>query len=217
MVGIIFGNIDIFFTLVLICLYLGNIFFVRDLFFRFLVFFCSEFISIMNLLFIFYKQDNFLTLLLMNVVFMLLIVYLLFYSKNNKEIVDTPIGANKKSTVILSIIFYLCIFSMTAYSFIKINNKDIINSSDDKLLIYNRNYIKNEHGIDIKNEVMNIKTGKVDYQYIKHPKAFENKSFLKKYNFLIILYTLFVVFMFFISKSHKSINKEEVGEINNEE
>lgn len=216
MIGIIFGNIDILFTMVLICLYLTNIFFVKDLFFRFLIFFCSEFVAVMNLLFIFYKQDNFLILLLINIVFMLLIVYLLFYSKNNKEIVDIPIGTNKKSTVVLSILFYLCVFFMTTYSFVKINNKDIINSNDDKLLVHNRNYIKNQHGVDIKNEIMNVKTGKVDYQYIKRPNVFENGIFLKKYNFLIILYSAFVVFMFFLSKSHRTANVEKLEENSNE-
>lgn len=212
MASIIFENIDVFFTLILICLYLTNIFFVKDLFFRFLIFFCSEFVGIMNLLFLFYKQDNFLILLLINVVFMLLIVYLLFYSKNNKEIVDIPIGINKKSTVVLSIIFYLVIFFAASYSFVKINNRDIISFNDDKLLVYNRNYIKNKHGVDIKNEIMNVKTNKIDYQYIKRPNVFGNTLFLKKYNFLIISYSAFVVFMFFLSKSHKSLNKEKKEE-----
>ena len=217
MIGIIFGNIDIFFTLILICLYLANVFFVKDLFFRFLIFFCSEFVCIMNLLFIFYKQDNFLILLLINIVFMLLIVYLLFYSKNNKEIIDMPISTNKKSTVILSLIFFIAVFLMATYSFVGISNIDTTDSNNDKLLVHNRSYIKHETGVDIKNEVMNVRTGKIDYSYVKHPNAFKNGSFLKKCNFLIISYSAFVVFMFFISKSYKNLNEKEAEEVGNEE
>lgn len=212
MVGIIFSNIDIFFSIVLICLYAINVFFTKDLFFRFLIFFCSEFIGIMSLLFTFYRQDNFLILLLLNIIFMLLLVYLLFYSKNNKEIVDIPIGHTKKSTVLASVVFFVIVFSMFVFSFIKINNKEVIHSTDSNLVVAKRSYIKNKNGVDVKNEIPNIKNRKTDYQYIKQPEVFGNAEFLQKYNFLIISYAAFVALMFFLSKSNQGINKEKENE-----
>ena len=203
MFGIIFSNIDIFFTIILIFLYLINVFFIKDLFFRFLIFFISEFVGIMNLLFIFYKQENFLILLLLNIVFMLLIVYVLFYSKNNKEIIDIPIGENKNSTIITSMVFFIIVFTILSISFVKIHSTSIMTSNDTRLMINNRSYIKNKNGVDIKNEIINMKNGKIDYQYVKQPSIFGKAEFLKKYNYLIICYATFVVFMFFTSKSNK--------------
>lgn len=195
------SNIDVVFTVILSLLYLINIFFTKDLLIRFLIFFGSMFICVINYAFIFYRQENFLMFLLLNCIFIVIVLGLLLYSKIHSSILQLNITvfSHLKSNIIL-ILLFLIIFTGFSYVFIYNIFYQANNTNKAEIIINKKEFIRKNNNIDIKNQIQNLKTGNIDYYYLKQIKKFETSNFILKYNSIIILYIIYVIIMYYFSK-----------------
>lgn len=202
MFDIVFNHVDVIFTAILCMLYFGNIFYVKDLLYRFLIFFSSVFLTIMVYSFIIYKQDNFVIFLLLNIVFIIEIFFLLLFSKKNERILEINLESiNSKYITVISLLFCL-IFFIFVYVFFGINKEDVIANKGKEILVNKTVYLDKNKDLQV-NEIINANSDRIDYIYIRNVKELNGDKFLIKYNFLIISYIVLFIGMYFFNKLFK--------------
>lgn len=204
------NHIDILFTAIICCLYLINIFFTDDLLYRFLIFLGSMFIGIINYAFILYQEDNFLMFLFLNCFFIVIVFSILLYTKLHPQLLEYKIQDKKnRVTAIVTMIIFLVFFGGFGYIFTKIyysNNQ----MKSVNLLVNSRKFIKldkENNNIDVVEEIIDAKTANTNYHYIKTSKKFGKSSFLMRYNSIVMLYIIYVLMMYFLTKTLRDKNE----------
>ena len=201
----IITNIDIFFTLIITAVYIAFIFFAKSLDSKFIVFFISSFINIFSYSTILKNENNFLTVVLLNLFFIITLIFFYIYTdtKNNLLTSDYVESSDIKNIITTTIfILSFIIISFIFYSLNKTKNLFYNNTLDNRAIIADNNYYYNINGI--KQEKKEIRLNNTNYViYNRKINFLEKNYFFKHYNLMILFYVALLIITFTTNNSIK--------------
>ena len=202
----IITNIDIFFTLIITAVYIAFIFFAKSLDSKFIVFFISSFINIFSYSTTLKNEINFLTVVLLNLFFILAIIFFYIYTDTKSNLLTSDyIESSDIKNIITTTIFILSfvIISFIFYSLNKTKNLFYNNTINNKAIIADNNYYYNINGI--KQEKKEIKLDNTNYIVYDRKNNFLEKSyFFKHYNLMILFYVALLIVTFITNNGRKN-------------
>lgn len=190
----IFEYLDIFFTISTMMLYVAFLFFTTHINSKFFIFFISCFANIFCYSIIIKKEYNFFFLVLLNVLFMLIMVfYYIMIDLDEKSLTQE---FTNRSTLkhVLIISFFLCglFFILTIFS-IFYKKQELINSNYNVVPIAFNKVVKNSYESKLDNY------GKIDNNiivYQKNVRELNNKVF-SNFNILVLVYICLLNVLYF--------------------
>ena len=201
----IITNIDIFFTLIITAVYIAFIFFAKSLDSKFIVFFISSFINIFSYSTILKNENNFLTVVLLNLFFIITLIFFYIYTdtKNNLLTSDYVESSDIKNIITTTIfILSFIIISFIFYSLNKTKNLFYNNTLDNRAIIADNNYYYNINGV--KQEKKEIRLNNTNYViYNRKINFLEKNYFFKHYNLMILFYVALLIITFTTNNSIK--------------
>lgn len=205
MIEILVNSLDIFFTVMMGLLYVAFVFFAKNITSKFFIFFISGFINIFNYSVIIKNEYSFLTLVLLNIIFMLVIAILYIYIDANQENLDSSFIESNDIKNFTIIIILIASFIMLCLIFRAINMKKElfynISINRANILTTEKYYKKVDSSIE-KKEIFSD-GGQKFIIYTRNLAFIENNNIFLNYNLLIILYVSVVIVVFFITNKKK--------------
>ena len=201
----IITNLDIFFTVLMTAVYIAFTFYAKTTDSKFIVFFISSFINIFNYSITLKNEINFLSIVLLNLFFILTMVFFYIYLDVNDNFLPSDyVESSDLKNIITILIFFLSFLAIASIFYSlnkdkslffnqKLNNSVIISENNDYYSDYNGKQKKNE--IQIDNTKYIIYNRKLNF--------IENNYFFKHYNLMILLYVVILVVTFIINNAAK--------------
>lgn len=197
----IIANLDIFFTLLVALVYIAFVFYTKTIDSKFMVFFISCFINIFNYSIIIKNEINFLSIVTLNIFFILSMVFFYIYLDPNSNLLSSDYIENSDIKNILTIIIFVFSFILISFIFFSLSsNRErlYINQLNNNILTDKNYYYKNKD--DLKQEKLYINTKEKTYiVYNKNISFIENNGFFKHYNLIILFYIIMLISFFIIN------------------
>jgi hypothetical protein len=204
MIEILVNNLEIFFMIIMSMLYIAFIFFTENTTSKSLIFFISSFINIFNYSFVLKNEYNFLTMVLLNIIFVLIVAFFYVYSDtSNNSLSADFIEDNDIKNFIVIIIFAVSLFVL-CFIFLKYNSKKEFFSKNfsNKILIDSTTNYKVDNLVQ-KKEIILI--GGHNYIiYTRKIRFIEENNMFSNYNLIVILYVVVSIISFFITNKGKT-------------
>ncbi len=201
MIEILINSLDIFFLVMMWLLYIAFIFFAKNITSKFFIFFISCFVNIFNYSIVIKNEYSFLTIVLLNIIFMLVVAIFYIYVDMSQENLSSNFieGNDIKNLIIISI--FVTSFIMISLIFNGINKKknlfNNISINKTNILTTNKLYKKTSNGLEQK-EILDI-NGQKFIVFTRNIVFIENNNIFLNYNLLIILYISVIIVVFFIT------------------
>ena len=204
----IITNLDIFFTIMITAVYIAFIFFAKSLDSKFIVFFISSFINIFSYSTTLKSEINFLTVVLLNLFFILTIVFFYIHVDTNSNLLTSDyLESSDIKNVITTLIFVFSFFiiSLIFYSLNKNRNLFYNTTISNKSIVTDKNYYYKDSKEQNKQEKKEIKIDNINYVVYNRKLDFiENNYFLKHYNLIVLFYVILLVTTFIINNVFKN-------------
>ena len=139
----IITNIDIFFTLIITAVYIAFIFFAKSLDSKFIVFFISSFINIFSYSTTLKNEINFLTVVLLNLFFILTLVFFYIYTDTKNNLLTSDYVESSDIKNIITTTIFILSFVIISFIFYSLNKTKIFfynNTIDNRAIIADNNY-----------------------------------------------------------------------------
>ena len=202
----IITNIDIFFTLIITAVYIAFIFFAKSLDSKFIVFFISSFINIFSYSTTLKNEINFLTVVLLNLFFILTLVFFYIYTDTKNNLLTSDYVESSDIKNIITTTIFILSFVIISFIFYSLNKTKIFfynNTIDNRAIIADNNYY---HKINnIKQEKKEIKLNDTNYIiYDRKNNFLEKNYFFKHYNLMILFYVALLIVTFITNNGIKN-------------
>ena len=131
----VLNNLNIFFATLMCVLYVAFIFYAKKTESKFFIFFISSFINIFNYSVVLKNEYNFLSIVLLNLLFLFVIIFFYIYSDIENNILpdDFVESSDMKNLIVLSIFIFslvsiCCIFSSLYFKKSRLKNTPLLNN-----------------------------------------------------------------------------------------
>lgn len=203
----VLNNLNIFFATLMCVLYVAFIFYAKKTESKFFIFFISSFINIFNYSVVLKNEYNFLSIVLLNLLFLFVIIFFYIYSDIENNILpdDFVESSDMKNLIVLSIFIFsfvsiCCIFSSLYFKKSKLKNTPLSNN----IVTTNNVIIKNN---DIKEQKKSIEIDNTTYTiYNRNTEFIDSNKIFRNYNLIILFYMALIMASFFINNMN---NKNE--------
>ena len=196
----VLNNLNIFFATLMCVLYVAFIFYAKKTESKFFIFFISSFINIFNYSVVLKNEYNFLSIVLLNLLFLFVIIFFYIYSDIENNILpdDFVESSDMKNLIVLSIFIFslvsiCCIFSSLYFKKSKLKNTPLSNN----IVTTNNVIIKNN---DIKEQKKSIEIDSATYTiYNRNTEFIDSNKIFRNYNLIILFYMALIMASFFIN------------------
>lgn len=196
----VLNNLNIFFATLMCVLYVAFIFYAKKTESKFFIFFISSFINIFNYSVVLKNEYNFLSIVLLNLLFLFVIIFFYIYSDIENNILpdDFVESSDMKNLIVLSIFIFslvsiCCIFSSLYFKKSRLKNTPLLNN----IVTTNNVIIKNN---DIKEQKKSIEIDNTTYTiYNRNTEFIDSNKIFRNYNLIILFYMALIMASFFIN------------------
>ena len=196
----VLNNLNIFFATLMCVLYVAFIFYAKKTESKFFIFFISSFINIFNYSVVLKNEYNFLSIVLLNLLFLFVIIFFYIYSDIENNILpdDFVESSDMKNLIVLSIFIFsfvsiCCIFSSLYFKKSRLKNTPLLNN----IVTTNNVIIKNN---DIKEQKKSIEIDNTTYTiYNRNTEFIDSNKIFRNYNLIILFYMTLIMASFFIN------------------
>ena len=196
----VLNNLNIFFATLMCVLYVAFIFYAKKTESKFFIFFISSFINIFNYSVVLKNEYNFLSIVLLNLLFLFVIIFFYIYSDIENNILpdDFVESSDMKNLIVLSIFIFslvsiCCIFSSLYFKKSRLKNTPLSNN----IVTTNNVIIKNN---DIKEQKKSIEIDNTTYTiYNRNTEFIDSNKIFRNYNLIILFYMALIMASFFIN------------------
>lgn len=204
MIEILLNNLDIFFIIIMGLLYISFIFLAEDINYKFFIFFISSFINIFNYSVVLKNEYNFLTIVLLNIIFILIIIIFYIYSDIKQENLSSDFIESNDIKNFITIVIFLGSFILLCYIFIILNSKKNLfgNNINKNTIITTEKYYYKKNNILEKKEIINNKNEHYTI-YTRNIPFIEKNNIFLNYNLIIILYITITIVSFFMTNNKR--------------
>ncbi|MDR1498982.1 MAG: hypothetical protein LBS34_01700 [Rickettsiales bacterium] len=197
------NNLDVFFTIIMMLLYIAFVFCAKNIISKFFIFFISSFINIFNYSVVLKNEYNFLTIVLLNVIFMLAVAFFYVHSNtDNKNLSSDFMEANDIKNFITITIFLISFVSL-CFIFLSFNSKkEMFNKLFSNKIVADKTDNFRVDGLVQKKQELQINNQKYII-YTRNINFIENSNIFLNYNLIIIFYIAVSIIGFFITSGIK--------------
>lgn len=204
----VLNNLNIFFATLMCILYVAFIFYAKKTESKFFIFFISSFVNIFNYSVVLKNEYNFLSIVLLNLLFLFVIIFFYIYSNIENNILpnDFVESSDMKNLIVLSIFIFsfisiCCIFSSLYFKKNKLTNTPLTNN-----IITTKNVVMKDE--NIKQHKQSIEIDGTKYTvYNRNIEFIDSNKIFRNYNLIILFYMALIMTSFFIN----NINNKNEG------
>lgn len=186
-------------------LYIAFVFYAKKTESKFFIFFISSFINIFNYSIILKNEYNFLSVVLLNLLFAFVIIFFYIYSDIGNNILPNDFVENSDFKNIMSVLIFLFSFFSICFIFcFTYFKKDAIKSFNiNTNVINNVSFVMKEE--DKLQHINIIDSNDIKYTiYNKNIKFIDNNKIFRNYNLIILCYIIILMISFVINDKSTS-------------
>lgn len=186
-------------------LYIAFVFYAKKTESKFFIFFISSFINIFNYSIILKNEYNFLSVVLLNLLFAFVIIFFYIYSDIGNNILPNDFVENSDFKNIMSVLIFLFSFFSICFIFcFTYFKKDAIKSFNiNTNVINNVSFVMKEE--DKLQHINIIDSNDIKYTiYNKNIKFIDNNKIFRNYNLIILCYIIILMVSFVINDKSTS-------------
>lgn len=199
----ILEHLNIFFAIIMCVLYFAFVFCAKKTESKFFIFFISSFVNIFNYSIVLKNEYNFLSVVLLNLMFVFIIIFFYIYCDVNNNILSNDFVESSDAKNLITIIIFILSFISLCFIFNslytrkdRLTNKPLTNN----IIATSNIVIKNSN---IKQEKQTIKIEKTNYIiYNRNIRFLNNNKVFHNYNLIILFYIIAIMTSFFINNSN---------------
>lgn len=205
---IVLNSLDIFFVIMMAMLYIAFVFLAKNITSKFFIFFISSFVNIFNYSVVLKDQYSFLTVVLLNIIFMLIVIIFFIYSNLEKENLPSSFIESNDIKNLIIIVIFLTSFIILCFIFTSINKqKDLFKGgtlNGNHILTTTKIYYKEKN---IQRKEIFENNGQKFIIYNRNIDFIEKNNIFTNYNLFIVLYVSIVIVVFFATNKTRVKNE----------